>query len=320
MNFGQMGDVILSLPALAALRGHFTDSRLTIMTGKPGAEIVRVAGLADEQIVVDRVALRDGKKVGSIAEIVRIIGDVRRRRFDLIVDLHSLSETNLLGFVSGAKARLYANRESRSLDRLQRFPARPPAEDKSLHLTDRYLDVLKPLGIENAPRRFTLEIDPQLLAAVEKRVFPSARDRAKKIGLSVGAGNPSRRWPLKNFAQLARSLNQRGDVATLVFLGPEETELRETVRESFPSGTAIVDALSIEEFMAAASLCDVMVANDSGPAHIAAIAGTAIVMVMDSRGPLTYLPLADRVKVVNYGHLTEISVGEVAGAVQGMLA
>lgn len=319
MNFGQMGDVILSLPALSALRAHFPDSDLTVMTGKPGAAVVEASSLADEQIVVDRVALRDGKKVGSIAEIIRIIGEVRRRRFDLIVDLHSLSETNLLGFVSGAKARLYANRENRSLDRLGRFRERPPVEDKSLHLTDRYLDVLKPLGIANARRDFTLDIAAPLRDSVGTRLFAQANAETRKVGFAVGAGNVSRRWPLERFAELAGRL--AGDSTTLaVFLGPEEVDLRPEVESSFPPGTVIADSLSIKEFMAAASMLDVMVANDSGPAHIAAIAGTAIVMIMDSRGPLTYLPLAERLEVVNGAHLAEISVSDVLAAAKRILA
>src|SRR5437868_9496692 len=107
------------------------------MAGKAAGEVVRIANASDEQILVDRVALRDGNKAASIAAIFRLVGDVRRRKFDLVIDLHSLYETNLLGYLSGAKYRLFANRENRSFDRLANFPLRPPLEDKSLHHTDR---------------------------------------------------------------------------------------------------------------------------------------------------------------------------------------
>src|ERR687889_2474808 len=108
IDFGQLGDVILSLPALAAVRRRFPRARVTVAVGKPGRQVVELSGAADEVLVVDRVALRDGFAPLSIARIARIVQEVRRRRFDFVIDLHSLSETNLLGFLSGAPSRLYS--------------------------------------------------------------------------------------------------------------------------------------------------------------------------------------------------------------------
>src|SRR5690242_21096755 len=89
-----------------------------------------------------------------------MVSDVRRRLFDLVIDLHSLYETNILGFLSGARHRLYANRESRSLDFLGNFRHRPEKEDKSKHLSDFYLAVLAPLGVSGSKDSFRLELGP----------------------------------------------------------------------------------------------------------------------------------------------------------------
>ncbi|MCY7377696.1 MAG: hypothetical protein LH472_17190 [Pyrinomonadaceae bacterium] len=86
INFGQIGDVILSLPALKAVRIRFPKAKIMAMIGKSGAEIVEICGFADEKITVDRVKLRDGKKPASIAEVLKIVKNVRRRKFDFIVD------------------------------------------------------------------------------------------------------------------------------------------------------------------------------------------------------------------------------------------
>src|SRR5690349_13099658 len=107
---GQLGDVVLSLPALSAIRSRFPESRISIMVAKTCAEIVRIAGLFDEVIKIDRVGLRRGNKVKSSLKLIRFASEIRRRRFDLVIDLHSLPETNILGFVSGAGSRLFANR------------------------------------------------------------------------------------------------------------------------------------------------------------------------------------------------------------------
>jgi len=309
INFGQIGDVILSLPALKSVRERFPSAKITAMIGKSGAEIIELCGFADEKIVVDRVKLRDGKKPESIAEVLKIVKDVRRRKFDFIVDLHSLYETNLLGFLSGAKHRLYTNRENRSLDFLANFDPKPPREDKKLHLTDYYLNGLKPLGIENAPRVVEIEPRRQDLEKIET-ILRDFKDK-KLVGLFPGAGNISRRWSLENFAELAKRLSTDISLQTIVFLGPEEADLRGEIEAKFPPEIVIIDKLSLTEFVAALSRMSVLVSNDTGAVHLAALVGTPIVLVMDERAPTTYLPLTEKISVVNNAPLNEIGVSEV---------
>ncbi|HVF22438.1 MAG TPA: hypothetical protein VM941_05155, partial [Pyrinomonadaceae bacterium] len=152
IDFGQLGDVVLSLPALRAIRERFPHARITVAVGKPGGEIVKLAGYAADVLEVDRVALRDGVKLVSLGRIFKLVGQVRKAKYDFVIDLHSLSETNLLGFLSGAPRRLYARRPGRSIDALANFQPRPAREAKHAHAVDRYLDVIKPLGITNPPR------------------------------------------------------------------------------------------------------------------------------------------------------------------------
>src|SRR5204863_4228031 len=154
IDFGQLGDVVLSLPALRAVREKFQLAKITVAAGKPSGEIVRMSGYADATIEVDRVAMRDGFKPLSILRILSVVKDVRQRKFDFVIDLHSFSETNLLGFLSGAPKRLFARRRGRSIDLLANFRPAPPIEEdnRTRHQVDRYLDVLRPLDIVDAPR------------------------------------------------------------------------------------------------------------------------------------------------------------------------
>src|SRR5438270_5017900 len=154
IDTGRLADVVLSLPALRAIRERFPAARITIAVGKAGAAVVDLSGYADATIVVDRSALRKGWKLLSIFRIGRIVRDVRRAQFDFVIDLDSIAETNLLGFLSRAPRRMYARRTGRSLDFLSNFHPKPPIEDnRTTKLAiDRYLDVLTPLGIKNVPR------------------------------------------------------------------------------------------------------------------------------------------------------------------------
>jgi len=318
INFGQIGDVVLGLPALKAVREKFPAARMTVMVGKSGAEIIEISNFADEKITVDRVKLRDGAKTESIREVLQIVRDVRRRKFDFVIDLHSLYETNLLGFLSGAKRRLYANRENRSLAFLAKFEPKPPREDKKLHLTDHYLNVLKPLEIENAARTITIKPREKDLEKVEKLL--KAHQSKRLIGLFPGAGNPSRRWDLEKFAELARRFSADENKRTIVFLGPEEADLRAEIKEKFPSDILIVDKLSLLEFIAALSKLSVLISNDTGAVHLGALVGTAIVLVMDKRAPTTYLPLAEKNETVNGNTIDKIKVEDVYLATRKILA
>ena len=318
INFGQIGDVVLGLAALKAVREKFPDAKLTAMIGKSGAEIIEISGLADEQITVDRVKLRDGNKLASIGEVFSIAKDVRRRRFDFVIDLHSLYETNLLGFLSGAKHRLYANRKNRSLDFLANFSPKPPRENKRIHLTDHYLNVLEPLGIGNAPR--SIDIQPRRKDLEKVENLFEAHLSKQLVGLFPGAGNPSRRWSLEKFAELARKLSADKNLQTIVFLGPEEKDLRVEIEAKFPSETRIVDKLSLLEFVAALSKLSVLISNDTGAIHLGAMVGARIVLVMDRRAPTTYLPLTEKIQTVNNDTIDKIKTEDVLRAVQETLA
>lgn len=320
IHFGQMGDVILALPALQAIRGKFPAAKITALVGKSSAMIAKLSGVFDEEIIVDRVELRDGNKFRSVNKIRRLVKEIRRRKFDFIIDLHSLSETNLLGFLSGAKSRLYANRENRSLDFLAKFPAKPPPEDKSKHITDRYLEILKSLGIEAAPRFSEIKSKEADIEFVENLLKEENAETENLVGIFPGAGHPSRRWSLENFAELCKLLiTGENPPQIIVFLGPEETDLRGAVEKIFPPKTVIFDKLTIPQLLAAASCLRVLVSNDTGVVHIGAIAGAGLVLVMDERAPVTYLPLTEKIRVVRSGTIDEIPVEEVFRAAQSFL-
>ena len=323
IDFGQLGDVVLSLPALRAIRKRFPQARITVAVGKPGAEVIALSGYADETFVVDRVALRDGFKPLSVFRVFKIVQEVRRKKFDFVIDLHSLSETNLLGFLSGAPRRLYSRRPGRSLDYLSNFQPRPPIEKdhRTRHLIDRYLDVLIPLEIENAERLPILKTIPGDDEAISRQLRKAKADAgAPLVGLFPGAGHPSRRWPLEQFASLADFLIRNDQVKVVVFLGPEERALAKDVRQQFPPSVVILDQLTIPQLAAAQARLAAFVSNDTGPMHIASAVGTPVVLLLDKRAPESYLPQGDRHRVIYSSVITDIGVEEVYEATRAVLA
>ena len=323
IDFGQLGDVVMSLPALRAIRERFSKARITVAAGKPGNEVVEMSGYADAIIPVDRVSLRDGFKLLSIARIFQIVKDVRRRKFDFVIDLHSLSETNLLGFLSGAPQRLFSRRPGRSLDFLANFKPRPPIETdhRARHSIDRYLDVLRPLGIEDAPRAPRLRTRIEDDHAVDSILRKEKADRgAPLVGLFPGAGHASRRWPLERFAELADFLSRNDGVRPIVFAGPEEHSLVQEIMTQFPRGSIILSGLTIRQLASAQARLAAFVSNDTGPMHIAAAVGAPIVLLLDRRAPESYLPLSEPRKVIYNVTIPEITVDEVYTATRELLS
>ena len=320
INFGQMGDVVLSLPALSALRTRFPAAHITVMVGRPAAPIVELAGVADKTMPIDRVALRDGPKPLSLLRIAQLVKGVRRSQYDFVVDLHSLSETNLLGFLSGARSRLFMRRPNRSLDFLSNFQPRPPREDLGKHAIDRYLDALKPLGIGQVSRVPRLRPRPEDDRAVEELLKKEKAGRDEPlVGIFPGAGHPSRRWPLERFAELARRFESDG-VRVVIFAGPEERALVRELRASFPRSTIILDRLSITQLAAAAARLAVFVSNDTGPMHVAAAVGTPVVMLLGHPTHRNYVPPGERHRVINASAMHEISTDAVYEAARSALA
>lgn len=322
IDFGQLGDVVMSLPSLRAVREKFPSARVTVAVGKPGAEIIDLSGYADATIEIDRVALRDGFKPVSVLKVIDIVKDVRRRQFDFVIDLHSFSETNLLGFFSRAPKRLFARRPGRSLDFLANFNPPPPIDrnDPNQHLVDRYLEVLKPLDINAGARIPRLSPRPEHYAAIDAMLRKAKADvGAPLVGLFPGAGHPGRRWPMEKFSQLADFLIRNDQLRPIIFVGPEERQMLAHIRELFPPPSVILDKLSIPELAAAQSRLAVFVSNDTGPVHIAAAVGTPVVVLIDLPTPHAYIPLSTAQRLMFSESVTAIGVEEVYAATRELL-
>jgi len=321
IDFGQLGDVVMSLPALRAIRERFPYAQITVAVGKPARELIGLSGYANEILEVDRVALRDGPTLISIGRIFKFVAQVRQLKFDFVIDLHSYYETNLLGFLSGAPHRLYSRRSNRSLDFLANFKPQPAKESEATHLVDRYLDLLKPLGIENVSRTPALRTNPTDDAAVETLLRKEkAQSRELLVGLFPGAGNTTRLWPLERFVELADHLIRNDKVRVIVFAGPEERQMVPQMRKHFPAGTIFFDRLSISQLVSAQARLTAFISNDTGPVHIAAAVGTPVIVIMDRPDPHGFTPGGALNRLIFGPTIGEIPVSDVYRAAHELLS
>ena len=316
IHLGQLGDVVLGIPALDALRTAYPDSRITALTGTPADQLVRLAGLADEVVGVDRVALRDGPKLKSIGEILRLARRMRSRRFDAVVDIHAFYESGLLALVTGARMRVGPRRENRSLPGAYTSTA---PYDLDLHVSDRYLAVSAAAGAPARVREPRLIPAPSDLATVDARLESAGASGAVLVGLNPGAGWENRRWPADRFIELGRRLIEDG-CRIAVFAGPEEAGLGERLAEAIGVGAQAMEGLSLGQLAAALSRCHVVVSNDTGPSHISAAVGTPTVVLMPGNaGPSPFAVRGDRHTLIHGETVLAIPLDDVDAATRRIL-
>src|SRR5262245_28219326 len=311
----------MSLPAFSAIRLRFPNAHITALVGKPSGPIVEMSGAVNRTIAVDRVGLRDGNTFVSIGRILKLVKNVRIFKFYFLIDLHSLSETNLLGFLSGAPHRLYAHRPSRSIDLLANFQPRAPREDLSKHAVDRYLDVIQPLAATIRSRIPQIKTRTPDDAAVESLLKKEkANSNALLVGLFLGAGHHGRRWAIERYAELADSLIRNEGVRVIAFLGPEERALTSEARKVFPPTTIFFDRLTIGQLAAAQARLTVFISNDTGPMHVAAAVGTPVIVLLDRPTVHGFIPVGDHHQILCAANINEITVDRVFDAAHKLLA
>src|SRR4029078_8660774 len=101
----RLGDVILLVPALRALRRRFPNAQIDVLVDSRFADVLRMCSAVTEVVAVDRIALRDESRLKSIASIFGLMLRLRRKKYDIVLDCHSFLETHLLTWFTGARWR-----------------------------------------------------------------------------------------------------------------------------------------------------------------------------------------------------------------------
>jgi ADP-heptose:LPS heptosyltransferase len=181
--------------------------------------------------------------------------------------------------------------------------------------------VLVPLGITGAPRVPRLRLREEDNAAVEQMLRKEkAHMGAPLVGIFPGAGHPERRWSLARFAELADMFVRNDGVRIVVFLGPVERALGQEIRRTFPRSALVFDRLSLPQLASALARLAVLIANDTGPMHVAAAVGTSTVVLLDRRAPNGYVPLGAHHRIIRGRTIDEMTADEVYGAARELLA
>ncbi len=302
----------MALPAATALRQAFPETAWTVLAAGTGGAVYTMAGVSDV-----RSANRRGWKqrpLVGVREVPMLIQSLRRQKFDLSVDLHSFKETNLLAWLAGIPERVAMLRPTRSWPGL--INRKPAPDDPEGRLLDRYCQVVEALGVDVLDRVPRLDPPAAAVAWVRERFGEWGAGEAPILGLWPGAGHPGRRWPAEKFAELVRQFQSETAARVAVLTGPEEEEGLLAPFRGLP-GTRVWPGFGIPELAAALQMCHVVVANPTGPAHVAGAVGARVVVLgeIPAFDPVARPPGA--VEVLRaHESVANLTVAEVLGALK----
>jgi lipopolysaccharide heptosyltransferase II len=290
-----LGDLVMSLPALRALRRAFPDALLAVLVKG------ELAGFFDGLSEADEVlpySIRRG--LGGLNDRRKIIGVIRARRFDLGVVMPNSLESALWMAAAGVPRRAGFIAQGRGP--LLTHKARAPREALDGQQARYWLAMVhETLGVSGDIADFALSPHPAYVDRMAKWLRASRRrpDQPFVAIAPAAAYGPAKEWPAASFAALIDLLaDRRGIEAVLIGAPGERRKCEEVARLSHAGATVTAGETGVAELVALLSLARGFVGNDSGAAHVAGALRIPTVAIFGSTNPLRTGPLGPGVRVI----------------------
>jgi heptosyltransferase I len=266
-----LGDIVHALPVLSALRARFPAARITWVVNRAYAPLL--AGHADlnEVLPFERHAVRSGWW-GAAAHALHFAEELRRRRFDLAIDLQGLLRTGLMTAATRARFRIGLG-DAREGARF--FYTDCVSTAGVAHAVGRYWRIAEALGAGGGPKRFAVPLAADARAWAAHALAPFPRPW---LVVGVGARWLTKRWPADHFAELVRRTQTRhGGTAIFVGAGDEATLAQQVIDQTPGPHLDLTGRTALPQLAAVLATADVVLANDTGPLHLAAALGRPVV-------------------------------------------
>lgn len=304
INLMHVGDLLLVTPVLRTLRTNYPEAQLALLADAKLKDLVRLNQNIDELIAIDKKGYHN--KLGNY---LRFLADLRKRQFDLVINLHANERASFLAAFSGAKKII--GYSSWGLGLFFDFCIKNRKVVK--HQVHSHFDVLQEgIGITRIDDR---GIEMWLDEAAEKsaaeiwshafKKFPLERGGASAtgcvpvsvIGFNIGASWPTKRWPKEYFAELADRLLEQG--FAIAFLGGpmDEGIVRDAIQlmkhKDHPHIAVLTGKMTLMELAAVLKKCTALVTNDSGPMHVATAMRVPLVSMFGASPVTGFYPYND---------------------------
>ncbi len=297
-----VGDAVISVPALKAVRASFPRARISLMVRPWVSDVYAASDFVDEILPYDKQGEHKG-----LRGLLRIIARIRNERFDLAFLLQNAFEAAFIAWVAGIPRRVGYARDGRGF--LLTHPCRIDPEVRSLHQAWYYLGILAGAGL--LERQIWRRKDYNLSIALDVRASDVdgaralLRDRGVVQGKTVIGLNPgafygsAKRWLSDRYAAVADTLARRHDAETVIFGTAGERRIADEIAaRMFSPPKILAGETTLGQLMGLIGECDLFITNDSGPMHLAAALGVPQVSVFGSTSEIATGPLSGLAQVV----------------------
>jgi len=299
-----VGDAVMSLPALAAVRNRFPRAHIAVLARPWVAGLYRHEPFADEIIAYQPARFRRGSLWQAGRDRIVVAAQLRERQFDCALLLQNAFDAALVTALAEIPERIGYARDLRA-PLLTRPIERPRAGSIPPHESFYYLELLRRAGwLERLPEKLAVELRsaPRARSAGRERFAAEGITRTV-IGVSPGAAyGAAKRWLPEGFATAAATLAGHLDAMVALHGSASERELCESVK-ALLSGRGIqainyAGKTTLEEFIERAAASALFLTNDSGAMHIASALGVPTVAIFGATNPVTTGPAGPLARIV----------------------
>ena len=323
VRLGSLGDLVHTLPAVAAIRRAHPDAGIDWLVDAPHREF-----LALVPVISALVVLRD-RTAGAWLAARR---ELRARHYDIALDFQGLIKSAALARFSGASRVIGFDRASLRESSAALFYTEHVEAGDTRHVIDTNLRLASAVGAAAGPFEF-----PIGEAASDAPAAIRALGLDRYALVNPGAAWPNKRWPPASFGRIARHLRERHGLPSVVLWGPGEESIAQAVVAASDGAAVQAPRTQLVDLVALARGAALFVSGDTGPLHIAAAVGTPVIGLFGPTDPGRNGPWGSRdVTISRYDTcdchyerrcrratgwcLGEIPVGDVSAAIDTRLA
>lgn len=293
-----VGDAVMALPALRAVRNRFPKEEIAILARPYVADIYRHQEICDQLITYDSQT-----KHAGIFGRERLATELRAQKFDLALLLQNAFDAAWLAWRAGIPERIGYARDGRSLLLTKPIPV-PKTGEIPPHEKFYYLELLRRAGwIESLPDESLIALSFSESSRSRAEAFLSqsgVRPNSLRIAIGAGASYGSAKcWPPSRFADLANRLQSESDADVILFgTAAEAAVIRAISSELRRPPIDLTDKTAIADLPALLSQCHIFIGNDSGAMHVAAGVGLPVIAVFGPTDPGGTAPVTPRCTIV----------------------
>ena len=269
-RLSHIGDCILTLPMLSALRQAMPDAWIAWAVEKPTPQLLEHHPDLDELITIPKGWLKKTKTILAVRK------QLREYAFDIAIDPQSIAKSALLGWASGAKTRVgFRGDHGRELSS---WFNNVSVEPKSTHLVDRSLELLQGLGINHQQAQFHLPLRESAHCYIDQFLDEQGLSESRYLVINPGASWPSKRWEDERFGKVARELHQQTGLRPVItWAGDEERKMSMAICASSQGAAILAPPTDLQQLAALMQRAELFLGCDTGPLHLAAAVDTICV-------------------------------------------